>query len=486
MHYILAYPEVLKAIIDTGRLPERTPPYLNLSALVCSENPEILVSMGRGVKKHGQIYLIKIKPIPAQEQQLEAESFIELDRIDVQSVEEILVHPEANQKLVSKLCSNKFAVKVFNGIFNPYHVFRFDDDGGLHHLMDDQSHLDFLRYAFLTAKKSLLITSYNLTDETFDYLVQTGVLLHALEKGVRIYFYINDKYDIPEHLKQFCDETKIKIDNMWTHSKIIAIDKACVSMGSFNWLSGVNQRYAGSDNGSVVFRDHCCEDLISSVWEHFRFYRHLQAGRGRQSQTFSQDRRNFHCVEFEDEESMVTYMPSPEAHQFYLGKAIERVDESIVICSPFINAQSLERNFPQRFLYQIANNNIALVFVVQEGQNTGALEAKLGQVRGLHASIVKEGRLHLKTIVMDDNEISCGSLNWLSAVRDRDHQSHNHEASLAVWGEDAEPLVKSFYESTLGRTVAIVLENLKRQINNGAGSPLLIESERPAQRRRLG
>ena len=465
MLYILAYPEVIKQIISIGALNESVADYLDLHGkLICSDVPEILISIGLSVKPEEQVYLVAISSTLELTNQLLNKPYIKIPAIDFTSVRYVAISPKANPKLLSRILKDVYEVqhKVEPKFFS---IFRFAENNTAYHLMDDQSHMDFMKFAFLTAKESLLITSYTLNSETICHLIDSKSIFLTLSRNIRLYFYVNDKCELTDEVVCFFNQYNILIDNMYTHSKIIAIDHKIVAIGSFNWLGCFDNRYSGSANGTMALADDCCNDLVESIWEHIHFYRNIQFGNWRRVGFFSQDRKNFHCLDFRSNQIgfRIIYIPSPEAHQYYLKTAIERVYESIVVCSPYLHSDQLTNYFPMRFLYRLANNNIKLVFVVQEGQDVFQLSNMLDRVSHLRYSIIYQKLIHLKTIIIDDNEIACGSFNWLSASRDRLSDSHNHEVTLAVLGEGVKPLVAEFYNSPLGGLVKNELQNMPQR-----------------------
>lgn len=67
--------------------------------------------------------------------------------------------------------------------------------------------------------------------------------------------------------------------------------------------------------------------------------------------------------------------------------------------------------------------------------------------------MIDHSNFHLKTLIVDDEVITEGSFNWLSAVRDEESEFHNHEATLLVRGSAASTLIQQFYDSPIGQKV---------------------------------
>jgi hypothetical protein len=62
-------------------------------------------------------------------------------------------------------------------------------------------------------------------------------------------------------------------------------------------------------------------------------------------------------------------------------------------------------------------------------------------------------KVHLKTVVVDDELIAEGSFNWLSASRDEESDAHNHEVTLVLDGEGSAEAIHNFYTSPVGQEI---------------------------------
>ncbi len=147
----------------------------------------------------------------------------------------------------------------------------------LSRLSSTEEHKAFLKYAFSKAKKTILLTSYALSSECFELLDIFSLIIQARKRGIAVYIYYSDQKGIEQEIFEFLNHYGVKLDQMFTHSKILVVDETIATIGSFNWLSGVTKAYPNACDGTIVLQCHqACGELKDDLWNHIKRYRICQ------------------------------------------------------------------------------------------------------------------------------------------------------------------------------------------------------------------
>ncbi len=337
----------------------------------------------------------------------------------------------------------------------------------LFRLSSTEEHKSFLKFAFGKAIKTILLTSYSLTSECFELLDLYSLIIQARRRGVTIYIYFSDKKGIEEELLAFLTLYGVKLNQMFTHSKILVIDEMIATIGSFNWLSGVAKAYPRACDGTIVLQyNKACEELKGDLWNHIKRYRYFQFGNEDQIERFNSDDYNSSAIEYPlNASSNLIYLPTLEQQRSYLIDSLDAARESIVICSPFISTQAEFMNdFDHETLSRLSGKEVHVIFVCDaNSKNIHDFIEFINGIGSLYIHVILTANFHLKTIIVDEKEISEGSFNWLSAVRDEGSDYHNHEAVVVVTGEKALPLIEHFHSSPVGQAIAAYFEELSSE-----------------------
>jgi len=319
-------------------------------------------------------------------------------------------------------------------------------------LTANREHIDMLISEIKSARKKVLITSYDINEYVFDKYNLYGIFAEAVRRGVKFYLYYNDANSLSKNLQFFFDAHDIKYDQSFTHSKLLVIDNMTIAIGSYNWLS---RPYRDSLNGSIFYLGHYGPDLSEAFWDHLRRYRALQYGQFWGVSQFDWDEDNCIGLEFDlPNSSSMIYLPTLETHQDYLLSLFGRAKDRVIICSPFISLNFLEE-INYKTLFQTAFKGVKIYFVsTPKAINETEFYNFLIACHLPHLYLVPVNNFHLKTIILDHDEIAEGSFNWLSASRDRFSDCHNHEATMVVNGPIAVEMISEFFQSRVGKEIA--------------------------------
>ena len=86
-------------------------------------------------------------------------------------------------------------------------------------------HITCLRDGISSARRSILITSYGVSDEAFVQGNLYPLLSGATERGVKVYIYNIDSKDIDSNVARFFERYNIAYDVAFTHAKLFAVDR---------------------------------------------------------------------------------------------------------------------------------------------------------------------------------------------------------------------------------------------------------------------
>lgn len=343
----------------------------------------------------------------------------------------------------------------------------------LRRLTTESDHINLLVSAFSSASRNILITSFGINYKTFQVADLFHLIPMARSRGVMIYIYWNDQHDIERGLCDFLQRNGVRLDQAFTHSKILAVDDNLIAIGSFNWLSGIDDRYPDNSNGSIVCCGDICTELKQELWKHIKHYRDLQFGRFWQAEKFERNPDNSSSLEYKiKENSTLTYIPSLEQHQLFLQKIFTTAQHRIIICSPFISYNGVfAEDIHPGLLRQTAQRGVEIFFIcLHDAPSLPKFREFLKLAHSPNIHLIPAAGFHLKTVIVDNQTITEGSFNWLSAVRDSTSDSHNHEVTLVVDGHMAKELIAHFYRSKLGLGIPRAVEYLRWHADSEDGN----------------
>lgn len=343
-------------------------------------------------------------------------------------------------------------------------------DRVIQRLSTPAEHITLLKQALVKARKSLLITSYDISHQALVQINFYTELEQTLARGVKVYIYFNDvKGADTQALSILRGFPNVMCEEAFTHSKFLCVDKQWVSIGSFNWLSSVRKRSTDTQSEASLVSYHKAlnHDLLDDIWKHLRFYRNIQFENYRAVRTFERSEDNYTTATYElDQQSELEYIPSLDQHCGFLQEMLETAKRKIIICSPFLSMRQILTDIDKTQLRTLSNRGVSL-FIVTSSQNHDypRLASYITKINSDCIHIIDHSNFHLKTLIVDDEVITEGSFNWLSAVRDEESEFHNHEATLLVRGSAASALIQQFYDSPIGQKI------LGCQAQNSTGMP---------------
>lgn len=326
-------------------------------------------------------------------------------------------------------------------------------------LATDAEHKNFLIGSLNSARKSVMISSYDVSPTIFkDGIAQS--IVNAAKRGIQVYIYFEHEARCTdkEHrdlsdIARLCARFEVNCN----HSKCVIKDKDTVAIGSYNWLSHFNDT---SSNATVVTTGALASRLKDDVWQGMRFYQCLQNDNEKGIANHCADGSLFLPKQYEiSNQSCVTLLRSPEAHSIFLKQVFDSAQSNIFMFSPFIKLSRLQDTFTPAVLRSLNVRDIRTILVTLPSPCKNPVEQSkiftlLDDLQRNYPCFSYQIRkdFHAKTLV-SDNIICEGSLNWLSAVSETAHEANNYEVSVAIKGEFAANLLKGFYERAIGQSI---------------------------------
>lgn len=499
MYYLVVRPETVLTVVQSGKLPNQIPDWLKLNCLVCAHKIED--SFDENATSLDQAFVLELD-IKHQDE------FLFLESINPADIKRIFVYSQRGKNLLNKLFNQNCLLPI---IIQP-DVYPKLPEQSKKRPLDESSallapaakrialppttsannakantastqklkqdivgrvstyaeHLELLQLAFTQAKKTILITSYSINEETFLKANLYELIPAARNRGVKIYIYHNDCKFIDKRVKDFLVRHGIFCEEAYTHSKILAADDNLIVTGSFNWLSTINSKYPESEEGSFVFRGEICADLKKDFWEYIKYYRNQQFANQKAIREFKRDPDHDSAIIYDlDNNTELGYMPSLNQQCGFFQACFEEAKQHIIICSPFISsAGEYEEDIDRKVLQKTVARGVKIFFVCSEKSDSlNSFRDFLSQVRSPNIYLIPVSNIHLKTIILDNRTIAEGSFNWLSAMRDEQSDYHNHEQTLYVQGAMAKTLIEHFFQSRVGTIVKKQMDAVSRQNN---------------------
>jgi hypothetical protein len=144
----------------------------------------------------------------------------------------------------------------------------------------------------------------------------------------------------------------------------------------------------------------------------------------------------------------VRHLNTLEDHRATLRNALEQAARRVVIVSPFLSVGAVKADRVSALIRSAVGRGVEVLVFTDRKLNLrkdGSINkaSREGQVmlEAAGATVFVVDGIHNKTLCMDDKVIIEGSFNWLSAMRNKNHDHHRHENSMMVIGGDASRLI---------------------------------------------
>lgn len=151
-------------------------------------------------------------------------------------------------------------------------------------------------------------------------------------------------------------------------------------------------------------------------------------------------------------ESYKTRISTLEEHRNILSGSIEQARNSIIIVSPFISINAIERDQLIPKISAAVRRKVEVTIYTDSFLDKSGLSLKNSAKRGRKAltdagaTLKIVNGIHNKTLCRDDDLLVEGSFNWLSAIRDSDNKYQRHEVSLCYQGKAVKNLIDDVLE----------------------------------------
>ena len=524
IYYVTARPETVVSLVKTGFFPNELPPYIKKTKEIICYKEIILCAQTSNTPCH-QTFILEIDiPTSIYSVLLTPDNTegsddrpIILYPIKPEWIQKIIVYSQQGQRLMARLFKNECPKRVelnpnvyldLKSTINTSkqtvtqkpqlnddkkrkrdheenHVTQLNENlidsskilstKQLYRLSTINEHIEQLKSAFSEAKRTILIISYEINNQTLRDVGLYQLIILARRRGVRIYFYWNDQKNIDESTLRFLSQQRVSYSETFTHSKILAVDNCLVALGSFNWLSIKNDHSNTGTEGTIVCRGAVCEQIISDLWKHLKNYRNYQFENFKNIEKFENNPLHHCAIEYDlDENSRLTYFPTLELHRAFIRNIFNVAMTRIIICSPFISSTGNFRDdIDHQLLQEASDRGVEIFFICSENDPyIREFQHFLGQLNSTNIHLILINNFHLKTVIIDDQKISEGSFNWLSATRDRFSQYHNQETTFLVSGLKAKNLIEHFFQFEIGQSILMRHFSKPKLISKSKSAPV--------------
>lgn len=147
-------------------------------------------------------------------------------------------------------------------------------------------------------------------------------------------------------------------------------------------------------------------------------------------------------------------------HEEEMIRCFSRVKHSLVIVSPWITAEVIEKHGVDRLVREASSRGVIVSIYVDEEYNkyhgSERPTARRGKelLRAAGAQVKVASPVHNKTLCMDDYLLIEGSFNWLSAQRDSSDKYYKENASLVYEGMEMGTEIKKIIGEMERRVVS--------------------------------
>lgn len=137
-----------------------------------------------------------------------------------------------------------------------------------------------------------------------------------------------------------------------------------------------------------------------------------------------------------------------DEHRATLTSVLATAQKRVIIVSPYITEYAIRSDDLIAKIVAAQVRGVQVVVYTDNRLDTkdGALKPTAlegrKQLAQAFSGLFVAKKVHAKVLISDDDEITIGSFNWLSALRDEANQYSNHEQSLCVTGDAAKALIE--------------------------------------------
>lgn len=319
-----------------------------------------------------------------------------------------------------------------------------DSDMRVSFLHGTDDHIHAYSHCIDKAEEEIIIASWNV------HFIPESIfssLMGAKKRGVPISFIVNSvkrKATLDYFSDDEEDESTFALFETKSHAKFLFVDKKYLILGSFNALGEPFE-----ENKDSSFK---LKGSISQLWPFYMSIYETYTSLGEElgnvfdgiamiSRARYARERNLLQIKFKDNSRILLLRNSKEHEDFFKGAT--PYSGKITIYSPFSTKDNTLKRL--QTLESILPPKTEVCLKVLEKFET-SLTRLLSSVPNLksHARI-EVAASHQKVVVVGNDTICVGSLNWLSAAQDEKDPYRNVELSIVLQGPKAEGIIKSRY-----------------------------------------
>ena len=294
------------------------------------------------------------------------------------------------------------------------------------------------------AKEQIIIASWNV-----NYMPQEifSSLMKAKKRGVHISFVVNSvkrAATLDYFFNDDDEDTTFQLFETKSHAKFLFVDSKSLILGSFNALG---EAFEETEDASFMLKG-----TINQLWPFYMSIYESYTSIGEElSSIFGgiamiskarHPKERSLLQRFLEDGTKIFLLRTIKEHEDFFSLA-PRHERNITIYSPFSakdntlkRLQTLEKILPTE-----AKVNLKVL-----KQFEGRLISLLSSVPNLkNHTCIEVSNSHQKIVIVGDQTICVGSLNWLSAAQDAKDPYSNVELSIVLQGPKAEEFIKSYY-----------------------------------------
>ena len=140
-----------------------------------------------------------------------------------------------------------------------------------------------------------------------------------------------------------------------------------------------------------------------------------------------------------DSQIRCKHLNSLADHQYILKECFRVAEKELIICSPFISINAIERDNIVSLITEAKERGVKIVIItdmtfdIEKGRLREYSKRGRDAIEKAGATLIIHPHIHSKTICVDQKILMEGSFNWLSASRDKDYA--NKESTILLEGE---------------------------------------------------
>jgi len=146
--------------------------------------------------------------------------------------------------------------------------------------------------------------------------------------------------------------------------------------------------------------------------------------------------------------SSVRRIHTLEEHRAVLKHVFDTAKERILIVSPFISNSALSADKIPAMIKKAVRRNVEVSVYTDDrlnhdsnGSFKNSADTGIASLVGAGAGVTIVSGIHNKTLIRDNDFLSEGSFNWLSAVRSSGGENQREERTIVVQGKEAEIMI---------------------------------------------